>query len=308
MTSKTTSFLVGLFVLIGVLLTVVAIVWIGVTGYFQRGQYYVTYLDESVQGLQKDSIVKFRGVEVGRVEQIRIAPDGRLVAVIMKIDLKGDPTKTAVAQLASTGITGIMYMELSYRRPEEPDLSPRLTFPSEYPVIPSKPSEYTRILSGINEILNRLNQVDMEGISRDFKAAARAVSDLLQGPRTQQILARLEKTVGNLEALSAETQRKLKEVNPAGLLKETETTLAAAQNLLQTLAGELRSLKLPETARQGRNLLVETQQVVERLRRAGESLERLAERLEYRPADLLFGQPPTPRWNERPARAREVNR
>ena len=299
MAQKTTSFLVGLFVLVGVLLTVGAIIWIGVTGYFQKGQYYVTYLDESVQGLQKDSIVKFRGVEVGRVEQIRIAPDGRLVAIIMKIDLKGDPTKTAVAQLASTGITGIMYIELTYRHPEEPDLSPKITFPSEYPVIPSKPSEYSRILSGINEILTRLNQVDVEGISTEIKAAARSVAQVLQGPQLRQTLAHLEKTSANLEALTGQASRKVNEIKPAMVLQRMDKTLMAAQQLLTALGEELKAMKLPETIAQGRNLLFEVQQVSFRLQRTAESLERFAERLEYRPPDLLFGQPPSPRWNEK---------
>lgn len=302
MASKTTSFLVGLFVLLGVLLTVVAIIWIGVTGYFQRGQYYVTYLDESVQGLQKDSIVKYRGVEVGRVEQIRIAPDGRLVAVIMKIDLKGDPTKTAVAQLASTGITGIMYMELSYRRPGEPDHSPKLSFPSEYPVIPSKPSEYSRILTGVNEILTRLNQVDVEGISAELKTAAKAVGELLRGPQMQQIMARLEKTVANLETLTGQANRKVKEANLAAVLQETGQTLAAAKNLLRIMEQEFKEMKLPQTLHQGRNLIFEVQQVTDRLHRTAESLERFAERIENRPPDLLFGRPPEPRWNEKPRR------
>lgn len=302
MARKTTSFLVGLFVLVGVLLTVLAIIWIGVTGYFHKGQYFVTYLDESVQGLQKDSIVKYRGVEVGRVEQIRIAPDGRLVAVVMKIDLKGDPTRFAVAELASTGITGIMYIDLSYRRPEDPDLSPKITFPSEYPVIPSKPSEFSRILSGINEILNRLNQVDVEGISTEIKTAAKAVAEVLRGPQMRQTLGHLEKTSANLEAITGQVTRKLGGVNPGEVLHRTDKTLAAAQNLLAALQEELKGMKLPETMSQGRNLLFEVQQISDRLKRTAESLERLAERLENRPPDLLFGRPPVPRWNERQPR------
>ena len=126
MAKKTSSFLVGIFVIIGVALLAGAIVWIGVTGYFQPGTTYVTYLDETVQGLQKDSVVKYRGVDVGRVEAIRIAPDNRLVAIIMKINMRGNISKTAVAQLSSAGITGIMYVDLDYRIPGSPDQSPNI--------------------------------------------------------------------------------------------------------------------------------------------------------------------------------------
>jgi len=53
-------FLVGLFVTIGVLLGAAAVIWLGASKYFQKGLMYATYFDESVQGLQADSIVKFR--------------------------------------------------------------------------------------------------------------------------------------------------------------------------------------------------------------------------------------------------------
>ena len=90
MTGKTSKFLIGLFVMAGILLGVGIIVWIGASKYFQKGSTYVTFFDESVQGLQMDSSVKYRGVDVGRVERIRVAPDYKLVEVVMKVELEGD--------------------------------------------------------------------------------------------------------------------------------------------------------------------------------------------------------------------------
>ncbi len=184
MAKKTSSFLVGLFVIIGVALLAGAIIWIGVTGYFLPGTTYVTYLDESVQGLQKDSVVKYRGVDVGRVEAIRIAPDNKLVAIIMKIDMRDDLSKAAVAQLTSAGITGIMFVDLDYRKPDEPDLSPKLSFPSEYPVIPSKPSEYARIISGINEVIKKLNEIDVKGIASQLQTTMADIGGVFKGERS----------------------------------------------------------------------------------------------------------------------------
>ncbi|HEY9074532.1 MAG TPA: MlaD family protein, partial [Desulfobaccales bacterium] len=119
MAGKTSKFMVGLFVTLGVILIVVAIIWVGATKYFEKGNMYVTYFDESVQGLQKDSTVKYRGVEVGRVEQIGVAPDNRLISVIMKINLKEDLPHTAIAQLKVAGITGMVFVELDRQKKEE---------------------------------------------------------------------------------------------------------------------------------------------------------------------------------------------
>jgi hypothetical protein len=72
-------FMIGLFVLIGVSIGFVFVFWLGVSRYSQTGETYAAYFDESVQGLQADSSVKYRGVDVGRVEKIRVAPDNRLI-------------------------------------------------------------------------------------------------------------------------------------------------------------------------------------------------------------------------------------
>src|SRR3972149_6210708 len=121
MARKTSKFMIGLFVTIGILIGMVAVVWLGASKYFEKGATYVTYFDESVQGLQLDSAVKYRGVEVGRVEKIRVAPDNRLIEIIMKIDLKGELERDDVAQLKAAGITGIVFVELSRKDPGEPD-------------------------------------------------------------------------------------------------------------------------------------------------------------------------------------------
>src|SRR5512135_3737943 len=153
MAGKTSKFMVGLFVSLGIILTVVAIIWVGATKYFEKGNRFVTYFDESVQGLQKDSTVKYRGVDVGRVEKIRVAPDNHLIEVVMKIKLKGELPRTHVAQLKPAGITGIVFIELDRKEPKEPDLSPKLNFAAEYPIIASKRSDIKQILSGVQGVL-----------------------------------------------------------------------------------------------------------------------------------------------------------
>ena len=68
-----------------------------------------------------------------------------------------------------------MFVDLDYRKTGSPDLSPKLTFPSEYPVIPSKPSEFARILSGVNEIITRLNAIDVKAISDQLQTTVRDI-------------------------------------------------------------------------------------------------------------------------------------
>jgi phospholipid/cholesterol/gamma-HCH transport system substrate-binding protein len=311
MAKKTSSFLVGLFVIVGVALLAGAIIWIGVTGYFQPGSTYVTYFNETVQGLQKDSVVKYRGVDVGRVEAIRIAPDNKLVAIIMKIDMRGDLSKTAVAQLSMAGITGIMFIDLDYRKYDEPDLSPKITFPSEYPVIPSKPSEYGRILSGINEVVTKLNAINFKGIADQLQATMDDIGGVFKGEKLQSILTRVNQASANLQSLTARADTILGKVKVDSLVKqttaaitETRAAINEAKGFVADLKDNLTAMKLPETMTRTRGVIMEAQQISENLKRTTESLEKFSERIYERPPDLLFGKPPTPRFNETTREAR----
>ena len=293
----------GLFVTVGVILGVVAIIWVGASKYFEKGDRFVTYFNESVQGLQQDSAVKYRGVDVGRVEAIRVAPDNRLIEVVMKIRLRDEVEKNNVASLRTAGITGIVFVELDRRDPEEPDLSPRVDFASEFPIIPSRPSQIRQIFSGIDEIVEKIKQVDLAGISKSITQSARAAEDLLAGPRTQKVLANLESISVNLDQTMARVEKITAEGNLEGIVGETRAALVEARSLIAVTRDELKSLRLAETAektsravdslsRTSRTTARDVQVMSDNLRRASETLERLVERLESNPSDLLFSKPP----------------
>ena len=293
----------GLFVTVGVILGVAAIIWVGASKYFEKGDRYVTYFNESVQGLQQDSAVKYRGVDVGRVEEIRVAPDNRLIEVVMKIRLKEEVEKNNVAYLRVVGITGIVFIELDRRNPEEPDLSPRIDFASEYPIIPSKPSQLRQIFSGIDEIVEKIKQVDLEGLSKSITHSAKAAEELLAGPRTQKVLANLESISVNLDQTMARVEMITAEGNLEGIVGETRAALVEARSLIAVTRDELKALRLAETAektnrivdtlsRTSRTTARDLQIMSDNMKRSTETLERLVERLESNPSDLLFSKPP----------------
>ena len=303
MVRKVSSRALGIFVTAGALLGVAAVIWVGASKYFEKGARFVTYFDESVQGLQRDSAVKYRGVDVGRVEEIRVAPDNRLIEVVMKIRLRDDVEKDTVASLKVAGITGIVFVELDRRDPDEPDLSPRLAFASEYPIIPSKPSQIRQIFSGIDEILEKIRQVDLEGISKSVTRSAKAAEDLLSGPRTQKVVANLESISANLDLTAARVEKITAEGRLEGIAGEARAALAEARSLIAETRDEIKALRLAETAekanravdhlaRTSRTTARDVQVMSDNLRRASETLERLLERLESNPSDLLFGSSP----------------
>jgi phospholipid/cholesterol/gamma-HCH transport system substrate-binding protein len=293
-----TNLIIGLFVILGVLMGVVAIIWVGATSYFQKGSTYVSYFDESVQGLQLNSAVKFRGVDVGMVESIRVAPDNRHIGVVMKINMRDDLQKTAVAQLQSAGITGIMFVGLDLRKPGEPDYSPKIDFPSEYPIIPSRPSEMQRLVAGANEIVQKFSQIDAKGISDQLIATTKAAEDLIKGKQITSILARVDAAAGNLDRLTAKADKIVGEAGLDKTMVEVRQAIKEAQAMLATVNREIMAMQLPATLEKTRELTRELQATGNNLRQSSETLEMLLQRVYDRPSDLLFGKPPKKRWNE----------
>ena len=86
------------------------------SGKYYRKSYdtYQTYMTESVSGLNLNAPVRYRGVDVGRVRKIALAP-GNVEQVQVTLDIeRGTPVKEdTVAMLQTQGLTGIAYVELT---------------------------------------------------------------------------------------------------------------------------------------------------------------------------------------------------
>ncbi|MDI6798043.1 MAG: MlaD family protein, partial [Desulfatibacillaceae bacterium] len=185
MASNRTKFSVGIFLIAGVCLAVAAVIWVGMSGYLEKGKLFSVYFDESVQGMDKDSPVKYRGVNVGRVERLEVAPDGILIEAILKIDpermdpglivekdgilIKRHDITGVYAQIKNVGITGLRFVELDRLTPRTDVVGLDLSFKPPYPVIPSRPSEFKQIFDEAEAFFARVRSIDYEGIAGRFR-------------------------------------------------------------------------------------------------------------------------------------------
>src|ERR1700733_12217219 len=96
MAAPTNHWKLGLFVVVGVVLSLTTTTFLGAESLKKKVVSYKTYFDESVQGLEVGSPVKFRGVTVGTVSIISIAADRRHVEVTSDL---------AVNDLADLGLS-----------------------------------------------------------------------------------------------------------------------------------------------------------------------------------------------------------
>ena len=289
MAKKTSSLLVGLFVTLGLVLGTVLVIWVGASRYFEQGNRYVTYFDESVQGLQKDSTVKYRGVDVGRVDQIRVAPDNYLIEVVMKIDLTEDIRKGMAAELKSAGITGIMFVELARIVPGEKVSMPKITFATEHPVIPSRISTMQRVFSRVEEVMEKMKAIDFEGVSDQFKATGMAAERLFDGPRTRALVENLERTTRRIDETIARVDNVLSGERLAKVADAMEADLDAVGRLTAKLSKDIEDARIPDRSAEAKQLLAEARALLAdarrelkemRLSESGQALARISSELE----------------------------
>ncbi len=318
MASQKTKFVVGLFLVCGIGIALLAFIWLGMSRYFEKGRFYVTYFNESVQGLDKDSPVKYRGVSVGRVHSISVAPDSKLVKVVLKIETVMGLDTNMVAQLRSVGITGSVFIELDQKKRDEPDRSPPLSFPSEYPIVASKPSELGEILRGIDDILNKIKAVDLEGISAKVKSNLDTIETAVQEANVKGLSRKVERSLDQLnqildgqqwDKIMASTQETIRAANEffvrgnatlthaenafaqaRGIIADKEQAIREALENINKVIEKSASLTTgaDETfSHMRQNLLVSAQN----LERASENLNRFLEVLADQPSQLVFGEP-----------------
>jgi phospholipid/cholesterol/gamma-HCH transport system substrate-binding protein len=151
-------FMVGSFVLLTLFAIAGFSTWL--IGNQDKDKYtpYVIRFAESVSGLDVGGPVKFRGVNVGKVDSIAIDPsDIRLIRVDISV-LKETPIKTdTVASLKLQGITGSIYVELSGTTSQAENLV--ASSEDVIPEIPAKAGSIEAIIDILPEIMEKVSAI-----------------------------------------------------------------------------------------------------------------------------------------------------
>ena len=157
MYSKVNYTIVGIFVLLFGVGAVVFSFWLARYGLHQKYDLYKTYMTGSVAGLSKDSVVRLRGVDIGRVKEIRIDPKNiERVEILLNIK-RGIPIKEdMVAHTSMLGVTGLLSIEIEGGTNQAKTLHPSK---DHIPVIPSSTSWFDATKKDIGTLADRLVRV-----------------------------------------------------------------------------------------------------------------------------------------------------
>lgn len=191
---------------------------------------YHTYFDESVQGLDKGAMVKFRGVRIGKVTNLSVAPDHRLIDVELAIDqgainLQRLGTKLR-AQIVAYGITGVKLIDLDIERPETPP-PPALTFIPPKNYLPSRASLLDSLSQRLDMISSRLQVLVERAIATVDKA--------------QEFISTANRTAKDISSLSRRVDGAIGKVDQ--LLDTTHQTAKNTRNATEELQQTLRVVR-----------------------------------------------------------------
>lgn len=295
--------LVGTFVLgLGALL-IAGVLWLASGGAMQKKyELYQAVEDESVAGLNLNAPVKYNGVDVGKVRQIKLDADNpQRVRLLFAIE-RGTPVKEdTLAVLKTQGLTGIAYVELSGGSQSSPPLRAKPGDP--YPLIKTKPSLSARLenvlttvlakldstSSHIDAILSDANQRAFSSALADIATVARTLAarkdsidtSLVNAARTLDNTARITTQAGPLVERIGRSAEAIEKMG-----NEVAQTSASAGKTVNSVGADVK--------RFGAETLPELERLLGEMSLLSASLRRLTDQTERDPRGLLFGRKPVP--------------
>ncbi len=331
---------VGMLVVAGTVLAIGFILFL-TSGSFSRRQMMVeTYVRESVAGLEVGAPVRFRGVAVGRVTELGLTSviygiteagveDATSRLVVIRFAL--DPTRygsTSVDEavraglrmrIASTGVTGVSYLEADFVNPERFPPT-EVPWTPAFPYIPSIPSTINQVTTAAEQLMTRLSGVDFDAL---FSSATQLLEDLrtqvsgqgdlgivlreaattmaalraeIQGAELAATVRDVREAANRIGGAGEAAEQLLQGPAVAGTLNNISQAAADLRNSIARLPAVIQSLEL--ALRSVRGTTTDAQAdlgpLLRDLRATVSSLRDTAEALRRSPSQSLFGQPPPP--------------
>src|SRR5262249_51911009 len=169
---------------------------------------YLAHFEGSVRGLRPGAPVEFRGIQIGRVTDVRMELDPKTFAVHIpvtfdiepeRIHLLGEvsdlPPYQGMAALVRRGLraqlqsgnllTGELMVALDFH-PEAP--ASELRMGGVYPEIPTVPTDIEQITKSVNQVLDKLASARIPELVDELRAVVISLNGLVSSPETSGTL------------------------------------------------------------------------------------------------------------------------
>jgi paraquat-inducible protein B len=299
------------FVVGAIALAVIGVLVFGSGQYFKHTEKFVMFFPGSVNGLSAGAPVKFRGVDIGTVTDIRLVlhrehavDQGPTVPVYVetdpsKISVDGrplemyDPKNLQLlvdrglrAQLQSQSlVTGLLFVQMDFF-PDTPVnyILPQPSTPIEIPTIPTT---LELASSAAREIIEELRTVKLGPMVQDAADALEAINRLVSSPALHAAIDALPETMKNVNEAVVSLHRLADDVGGrvGPLVGRLDSTLAGADQTLGSVRDAARSANT--IIEPGAPLDHDLRKALQDVSAAARSLARVADNLERNPTAVL---------------------
>jgi phospholipid/cholesterol/gamma-HCH transport system substrate-binding protein len=288
MNKKMSPAMIGAFVLGAVALIIIAILVFGSGRLFRQTREFVLYFDNSVNGLRIGAPVKFKGVEVGSVKDIRLqlekGAEVNKIPVIIEIDLEKLTSRGATSVVAENRealnkaivdrglrgqlemeslVTGLLYVALDFFPGAPINLVQKPTGDYKYPEIPTLPTSLEQAKGAVDRILNKLEEIDFKELGANLQATLKGVNRTVNSPEIESVLRSLARVMPKVDEAVVNIR------NLAGTMDDKVKILA--DDLQHTSADARLALK------QAGDALKQTQETMKRAEAAVANIETLSD-------------------------------
>ena len=323
MSEKSKNVAIGAFVVGGVLIVVLTVLFFSLGSSFGSSEKVVMVFDGSVKGLNVGAPVALRGVKIGQVTKIEVILDANTIDLLMLVEAdiydsairyRGNwqdddiPDDEVSATLVSHGLraqlntqsllTGLLYIQFDFHPGSELKL---VDVDSPYFQFPTIPTD-------IERITRKLADLDVSALIDDITGAMNSINTLVGAQNFQALPSSVTNAMDSLTGLSEELRQQLASTGPKldTVLDETATTVAHANaelpKLSERISTNLERLDDAMAAFEGTlngiegivdydsATMYQLSTALQEMSRAGRSLQSLARTLEEQPESLVRGK------------------
>jgi paraquat-inducible protein B len=304
MNKRVSPTLIGAFVIGALALVVGAIVVLGSMSFFSTVYRYVLYFEDSVDGLVVGAPVKFKGVQIGTVEQILLVAGDEVlkprIAVVIGLDetriknLSGRAVRFSdgeVSQAIKNGLrgtlasqsllTGLLFVSLNY----DTDAPPPRELPDTlgFQQIPTVPSRVEQVAQTANDIFKKLQALDWQGLFDSIHETMDGMRNLVADKQTQDVTRQLNETLESVRNLAKTVDARVEPL--AKNVDDLSRNMKESLTKIDRVTGELANLLQHDSP-----FTYDVSRTLRELESAARSIRELANSLDQNPNQVIFGR------------------